>query len=113
MRLAGDRSVRGGTYGRSKRSRKRRTRKMVISSQLATPHTIDVAKQAAALRHWCEPIESPLDETFAVPFERFADARIVLLGEATHGTSEFYSARAAITRALIERHGFNIVAVEA
>jgi len=37
----------------------------------------------------------------------------VLLGEATHGTSEFYSARAAITRMLIERHGFNIVAVEA
>jgi erythromycin esterase-like protein len=37
----------------------------------------------------------------------------VLLGEATHGTSEFYRARAAITRSLIERHGFTIVAVEA
>jgi len=37
----------------------------------------------------------------------------VLLGEATHGTAEFYRARAAITRALIKRHGFNIVAVEA
>src|SRR5205085_12356976 len=40
-------------------------------------------------------------------------ARVVLLGEATHGTSEFYRARAQITRRLIERHGFNIVAVEA
>ena len=38
---------------------------------------------------------------------------MVLLGEASHGTSEFYRARAAITRRLIERHGFNIVAVEA
>ena len=47
------------------------------------------------------------------PFDRFADARVVLLGEASHGTSEFYRARAAITRRLIERHGFTIVAVEA
>jgi erythromycin esterase-like protein len=37
----------------------------------------------------------------------------VLLGEASHGTSEFYRARAAITRRLIEKHGFSIVAVEA
>ena len=37
----------------------------------------------------------------------------MLLGEASHGTSEFYRARAAITRHLIERHGFRIVAVEA
>lgn len=49
---------------------------------------------------------------FADAFDRFADARIVLLGEATHGTHEFYAARAQITRRLIERHGFNIVAVE-
>lgn len=53
------------------------------------------------------------DPSFAEPFDRFADARVVLLGEASHGTSEFYRARAAITRRLIERHGFNIVAVEA
>jgi erythromycin esterase-like protein len=46
-------------------------------------------------------------------FDRFGGARVVLLGEATHGTSEFYRARAQITRRLIERHGFNIVAVEA
>jgi protein-L-isoaspartate(D-aspartate) O-methyltransferase len=53
------------------------------------------------------------DPGFAEPFDRFADARVVLLGEASHGTSEFYRARAAISRRLIERHGFNIVAVEA
>jgi erythromycin esterase-like protein len=37
----------------------------------------------------------------------------VLLGEATHGTSEFYRARAAISRHLIEHYGFTILAVEA
>src|SRR5687768_3998355 len=52
-------------------------------------------------------------DAFGAAFDRFADARVVLLGEATHGTSEFYRARAAITRRLIERHGFTIVAVEA
>ena len=50
---------------------------------------------------------------FGAAFDRFAGARVVLLGEATHGTSEFYRARAAITRRLIERHGFTILAVEA
>jgi erythromycin esterase-like protein len=53
------------------------------------------------------------DSAFAEAFDRYADARVILLGEASHGTSEFYRARAAITRRLIERHGFNIVAVEA
>ncbi len=45
--------------------------------------------------------------------ERFAHKRVVLLGEATHGTAEFYDARAAITERLVSQHGFNIVAVEA
>ena len=53
------------------------------------------------------------DPEFGAFFDRFGDARVVLLGEASHGTSEFYRARAAITRRLIEEHGFNIVAVEA
>ena len=38
---------------------------------------------------------------------------MVLLGEATHGTAEFYDARAAITEMLVAKHGFNIVSVEA
>ncbi len=45
--------------------------------------------------------------------ERLAGARVVCLGEATHGTSEFYRMRARITRELVERHGFQIVALEA
>ncbi|HEX8246762.1 MAG TPA: erythromycin esterase family protein [Pyrinomonadaceae bacterium] len=41
------------------------------------------------------------------------DARFVLLGEATHGTHEFYRERARITRRLIEEKGFNGVVLEA
>ena len=59
-----------------------------------------------------EPLPDIDDRTFGEFFSRFGDARVVLLGEASHGTSEFYRARAAISRQLIERHGFNIVAVE-
>jgi protein-L-isoaspartate(D-aspartate) O-methyltransferase len=65
------------------------------------------------LREAAERLPDLDDAAFARLFDRFADARVVLLGEATHGTSEFYRARAAITRSLIERHGFTIVAVEA
>ena len=53
-----------------------------------------------------------LDELAALA-ERFADRRVVLLGEATHGTAEFYDARARITEMLVKKHGFNIMAVEA
>ena len=45
--------------------------------------------------------------------ERIGSARVVLLGEATHGTSEFYRMRERITRDLIVKKGFSFVAVEA
>jgi protein-L-isoaspartate(D-aspartate) O-methyltransferase len=60
-----------------------------------------------------EPLPALDDTSFAEAIDRFADCRVVLLGEASHGTSEFYRARAALTRRLIEKHGFTIVAVEA
>ena len=41
------------------------------------------------------------------------DARVVLIGESSHGTHEFYEARAEITKWLIENKGFNAVAAEA
>jgi protein-L-isoaspartate(D-aspartate) O-methyltransferase len=44
---------------------------------------------------------------------RIGSARIVLLGEATHGTSEFYRMRERITRELIIEKGFRFVAIEA
>jgi erythromycin esterase-like protein len=40
------------------------------------------------------------------------DAQVVLIGEATHGTHEFYEIRAEITRRLIEEKGFTSVAIE-
>ncbi len=45
--------------------------------------------------------------------ERIGDSRLVLLGEASHGTAEFYEMRARITQELIEKKGFNVIAVEA
>lgn len=71
----------------------------------ATPAEI---VRAAAL-----PLPDPDDPAFGSAFDRYGAARVVLLGEASHGTSEFYRARAGITRRLIERHGFTLVAVEA
>src|SRR5947209_3459303 len=65
------------------------------------------------LKGYGKPLPPPENDAFGPMFERFGDARVVLLGEATHGTSEFYRARAAISRTLIDRHGFNIIAVEA
>ncbi len=68
---------------------------------------------AGRLAAAAEPLPDIDDPAFAAAFDRYADARVVLLGEASHGTSEFYRARAAITRHLIEQHGFDFVAVEA
>jgi erythromycin esterase-like protein len=65
------------------------------------------------IRRSAEPLPEIDDPAFGAMFDRFGDARVVLLGEASHGTSEFYRSRAAISKRLIERHGFNIVAVEA
>lgn len=45
--------------------------------------------------------------------ERIGDSSVVMMGEATHGTAEFYDMRARITKELIKRKGFNIVSVEA
>jgi protein-L-isoaspartate(D-aspartate) O-methyltransferase len=60
-----------------------------------------------------EPLPELDDRAFGQLFDRFAKRRVILLGEASHGTSEFYCARAAISQRLIEEHGFTIVAVEA
>jgi erythromycin esterase-like protein len=44
---------------------------------------------------------------------QLGQARLALLGEASHGTHEFYAERAALSQRLIEQHGFNAVVVEA
>ncbi|WP_201575730.1 erythromycin esterase family protein [Psychrobacter sp. H8-1] len=45
--------------------------------------------------------------------ERIGDSRVVLLGESSHGTAEFYEMRARITKELIEKKGFTIITAEA
>ena len=59
-----------------------------------------------------EPFGS-IDTVDLVPLlERIGDARLVLLGEATHGTSEFYRMRERISRELIVKKGFRFIAIE-
>src|ERR671939_1794037 len=74
---------------------------------------LDLESLPRLIAEAAEPLPNIDDPAFGAMFDRFADARVVLLGEASHGTSEFYRARDAISRRLIERHGFTIVAVEA
>ena len=73
---------------------------------------VDLENLPRLIADAAEPLPDIDDERFGSFFDRYADARVVCLGEASHGTSEFYRARAAISRRLIERHGFTIVAVE-
>lgn len=80
---------------------------------MSAPRLKPDASLARQLRDAGETLPPPGSGGFGAAFARFGEARVVLLGEATHGTSEFYRARASISRELIERHGFNIVAVEA
>lgn len=64
----------------------------------------------AAIRSQALPLTGPasLDPLM----ERIGDARYVLLGEASHGTADYYRVRDTLTRRLIEEKGFSFVAVE-
>lgn len=64
----------------------------------------------AAIRSAALPLRSAND--LDPLLERIGDARCVLLGEATHGTHEFYTWRAELTRRLIVEKGFSFIAVE-
>ncbi|HYC05914.1 MAG TPA: erythromycin esterase family protein [Azospirillaceae bacterium] len=81
--------------------------------EVALAQAPDTAAASALVRQRLEPLPSFEDPAFRTLFDRFGVARVVLMGEATHGTSEFYRARAEITKRLVESHGFTIVAVEA
>ena len=67
---------------------------------------------AQAIQRAAYPLEGgPSD--FDPLIERIGNARFVLLGEATHGTHEFYKARAEITKRLVREKGFSVIAWEA
>jgi erythromycin esterase-like protein len=66
----------------------------------------------ATIRRAAHPLTGGRDD-YGPLLDLIGDARVVLLGEASHGTHEFYRERARITRRLIEEKGFSAVAVEA
>jgi erythromycin esterase-like protein len=68
--------------------------------------TLDLIRRAAL---WFEPAP----DGFGALLEQIGDASLVLIGEASHGTHEFYRIRAELTKALILGKWFNLVAVEA
>jgi protein-L-isoaspartate(D-aspartate) O-methyltransferase len=67
---------------------------------------------AALIHEVAVPIERIEGCDLGSLVERVGDARVVLIGEATHGTSEFYRMRAEITKELIRTRGFDAVAIE-
>jgi len=76
-------------------------------------HAHSTAALSALIRETAEPIADLESATVDAILERVGDSRVVLLGESTHGTSEFYRMRARLTRGLVERKGFDFVAIEA
>lgn len=56
------------------------------------------------------PLRSEKD--LDILMEQIGDAKVVLLGEASHGTSEYYTWRTAISKRLIQEKGFDFIAVE-
>lgn len=70
------------------------------------------AQLAASLQECAQPIIDTADD-YDPLMTLIGDARLVLLGEASHGTHEFYQQRSLITQRLIQEKGFTAVAVEA
>lgn len=65
-----------------------------------------------AVREAAHPLKSTVED-YDPLMELIGDAHFVLIGEASHGTQEFYQQRAEITKRLIKEKGFTVVAVEA
>ncbi len=106
-----------GAQGWAERPEDARTRRGVLPRRtpgpLVAPAPASRAAAAAKLIAECaEPIDRIEDAPVDRLLDRIGDARVVLLGEATHGTSEFYRMRARITQQLILRRGFHALAIE-
>jgi len=106
-----------GEQGWAERPGDARTRRGILPRRpgpFVTPSPATRASTVASLIEECaEPIARIDDPRLDALLDRIGDAQVVLLGEATHGTSEFYRMRAQITQQLILRRGFRAVAVEA
>lgn len=73
-------------------------------------NSIDTGRAAAFVRGKAHPLQSPAD--LDPLLERIGDAKIVMLGEASHGTHEYYTWRSHISKRLITEKGFSFIAVE-
>jgi erythromycin esterase-like protein len=73
----------------------------------SSPAALDSAVRGAML-----PLTGAATDYDAL-LDRIGGSRLVLIGEASHGTHEFYKERAFLTKRLIREKGFNAVAVEA
>src|SRR3982751_2595989 len=82
----------------------RRRQRLAHAEPLATSELL------AMVRSVSHPLSAPGD--LDPLLERIADSRYVLLGEASHGTHEYYTWRDALSRRLIEEKGFSFLAVE-
>lgn len=72
--------------------------------------TLDENEIINSIKQWSYPLGNKTD--LQPLFDRIGDARIVMLGEASHGTHEYYTWRSYISKRLIEEKGFNFIAVE-
>jgi erythromycin esterase-like protein len=81
-----------------------------LCEELVTTH-INTDLLSARIRQNAHKIQGQSDD-YDPLVELAGDAQIVLLGEATHGTLEFYRERALITKRLMTEYGFNAVAIE-
>ena len=72
--------------------------------------TVNEKELVSAIQQRAHPLKSKADLTPL--FNCIGDSRIVMLGEATHGTQEYYQWRTYITCRLIEDKGFHFIAVE-
>src|SRR4028118_2425099 len=71
-----------------------------------------ITKLTDAVRECAHPLTGSAQD-YEPLMDLIGDARFVLIGEASHGTHEFYQQRAEITKRLIQEKGFTAVAVEA
>lgn len=71
----------------------------------------DIEKASLLIENYCQPLEG-VDSDYNDLIARIGEARVVMLGQSTYGTEEFYRERARITRRLINEKGFNAIAFE-
>src|SRR5262245_10175829 len=87
-----------------------RTAIMVRSRHLHHTEPATRAELLNGVRSLARPLRSAAD--LGPLIERIGDARFVLLGEASHGTHEYYTWRAEISKRLVREKGFSFIAVE-